>query len=102
MNRHLRIACLLLVGALAATPGTSFGQSTGFTVQQYDVLEERVQEFCEYLFALKRDGKMLPISAVKLPGAGDGYVYGGGEVVALIPKCDSLMPLMLQMMKPVR
>ena len=101
MNRHLRIACLLLVGALAATPRMSLGQGTGLTMQQYDGLEERVRVFCEYLFEAKREGKPLPTGDLALPGAGDGYVYTGGEVIALTAKCDALMPLMLQMMKPV-
>jgi len=101
MTRHIRNACLHLVGALATTPQVGFGQGTGFTVQQYEGLEERVDVFCKYLFELKRDGKPLPMGEVALPGAGDGYVYTGGEVVALMAKCDALVPLMVQMMKPV-
>jgi hypothetical protein len=95
------MACLLLVGALAATSQVSLGQGTGFTVRQYEGLEERVDVFCKYLFELKRDGKPLPMGEVALPGAGDGYVYTGGEVVALVAKCDALVPLMVQMMKPI-
>ena len=101
MHRHIRIACLLLAGALAATPRMSLGQGAGFTPQQYNGLEERVTEFCEYLFEVKREGKPLPMGDVALPGAGKGYVYTGGEVIALMAKCDALVPLMQQMMKPV-
>jgi hypothetical protein len=101
MHRHMRIACLLLVGSLAAMPRMSLGQGAGFTSEQYAGLEERVKEFCEYLFEVKREGKPLPMGDLALPGAGDGYVYTGGEVIALMAKCDALVPLMQQMMKPV-
>ena len=111
MSIRTRIFSALFLAVATAVPAVSLGQATtppvapyeknGLTTEQYDVLDERVREFCEYLFALKRDGKPAPTGDVRLPGAGDGYVFRVGEITALIPACDNLMPLMLQLMKPV-
>ena len=90
--------------ALAAVPRPGIAQLAAdnvLTRPQFDGLEERVTEFCDYIAELKREGKMLPIGDVVLPGAGDGWVYTGLEVAVLTPRCDSLMPLMQQMMKRV-
>lgn len=112
MNRRTRIACGLLLAIAAVTPQVSLGQAvtppvvtvqgTGFTADQYRLLGERAAPFCEYLFSLKRDGKPLPSGDVRLPGAGEGYVYTVGEVIALTAKCDAIVPLMQQLAKPVR
>ena len=112
MNRSSGIACVLLLTIAAVTPRVSLGQAvtppvspfqeTGFTPEQYDLLGERAAPFCEYLFSLKRDGKPLPTGDVRLPGAGAGYVYTVGEVIALTAKCDAIVPLMQQLAKPVR
>jgi len=112
MNRRTRIACALSLAVAAVTPQVSLGQAVtpqvnpgqgnGFTADQYRLLGERAAPFCEYLFSLKRDGKPLPTGDVRLPGAGEGYVYTVGEVIALTAKCDSIVPLMQQLTKPVR
>jgi hypothetical protein len=92
---------LFLLAITVATPQLSLGQGSGFTTDQYSGLEERVREFCEYFFEVKREGKPLPMGDLAFPGAGKGYVFTGGEVIALMAKCDALVPLMQQMMKPV-
>ena len=112
MSRRTRVACALLLALAAVTPPVSLGQAvtppvspfqgTGFTPEQYDLLGERAAPFCEYLFSLKRDGKPLPTADVRLPGAGQGYVYTVGEVIALTAKCDAFVPLMQQLAKAVR
>ena len=113
MNRRTtHIAYVLTLAIATMTPHLSLGQAVtppvgpfqtiGFTPQQYDLLGERAAPFCEYLFSLKRDGKPLPTGDVRLPGAGDGYVYTVGEVIALTAKCDSIVPLMQQLAMPVR
>ena len=104
MNRQTRIACLLLIAAAVAPP-QSIGQAlsgNGLTPLQYNGLQERVTEFCKYLAATMREGKQLPMGDLRLPGAGNGYVYSGGEVIALIPKCESLMPLMQRLIAPIK
>jgi hypothetical protein len=105
MNRPTRIACLLLVAAAAAVPFPSSGQALppgglGLTADQYDGLFERVPVFCEYLANIQRQGKQMPMGDLSIPGAGQPYVYTGGEVIALIPKCESLIPLMLRLSPP--
>jgi hypothetical protein len=61
-----------------------------------------VDEFCKYLAESMRDGKQVPMGDLALPGAGNGFVYAGSEVIALIPKCESLMPLMQRLIGPAR
>jgi hypothetical protein len=82
----------------------TIGQSLapGFTPQQYNVLGERVLEFCKYFAATQREGKPAPMGDLRLPGAGGGHIYSGSEVVALIPKCESLTTLMQRLMEPVK
>src|SRR5262249_4759308 len=93
------VFAILFAAVALALPQSSDAQGvTGMTLDQYLLMQERVDAFCSY-FA---DGKPFPPAGQGLRIATGGqnakgslyYVFSQSEVQALIKHCRTLMALM--------
>ena len=92
--KKLVFAILCAAAIALALPHPSHAQAVkGMTLDQYLLMQERVDAFCSYY----ADGKPFPSAGqgLRLPtGGGLYYVFSQTEVQALIKHCRTLMALM--------
>ena len=91
----LLLACLVTI----AMPRPSDGQTgqTQMTLEQYLVMQERVDAFCNFYADQVNGSKPWPAGGegVRIHGVGNGwYVYTPAEVQALMRHCRNVMELM--------
>lgn len=95
-----RLFFALLVAAVVAVPRSSHGQAVkGMTLDQYLLMQERVDAFCSFYVDQVNGAKPWPSysAGVRIPtGAGLYYVYGPEEVQALMKHCRNLIRLLQQ------
>src|SRR5262245_60647265 len=95
------VFAILCAAAIAlALPRPTHAQAvTGMTLDQYLLMQERVDAFCSYFadgksFPSAGQGLRIPTGAIPDPGHRLEYVYSQTEVQALIKHCRNLMELM--------
>ena len=92
--KQLMLALLCAAATALALPHPAHAQAVkGMTLDQYMLMQERVDAFCSYY----ADGKPFPSAGagLRIPtGGGLYYVYSQTEVQALIKHCRILMQLM--------
>ena len=91
---------LLCAALVVAVPRLSRGQAvTGMTLDQYLLMQERVDAFCNFYADQVAGAKPWPSASAgvrirAIPGTTLDYVYSPTEVQALMKHCRNLMELM--------
>jgi hypothetical protein len=88
---------LLCASSALAVPRPSQAQATGMTLDQYMVMQERVDAFCSFYADQVAGSKPWPAAGagLRIPTVGNlAYVYSATEVQALMKHCKNLMELM--------
>ena len=93
------VFAILCAAAIALTlPHPSHAQAVkGMTLDQYMLMQERVDAFCSFYADQVAGNKPWPSASagVRIPtGGGLAYVFSPTEVQALIKHCRNLMELM--------
>jgi hypothetical protein len=98
--KKLVFAILFAAAVALALPQPSDAQGVkGMTLDQYLLMQERVDAFCNYFadgkpFPSAGQGLRIPTGAIPDPGHRLEYVYSQTEAQALIKHCRNLMELM--------
>jgi len=96
--KKLALAILFAVLVALALPRSSHAQAVkGMTLDQYMLMQERVDAFCSFYADQVAGNKPWPSASagVRIPtGGGLAYVFSPTEVQALIKHCRSVMELM--------
>ena len=98
--KRLLFALLCAATAALAAPRPSHAQAvTGMTLDQYLLMQERVDAFCSFYADQVNGGKPWPTASASIqiptyPGSSLRYVYSPTEVQALMRHCKNLMDLM--------
>ena len=98
-TKRLLLALLCAVAALGVPRSSRAQAVTGMTLDQYLLMQERVDAFCSFYADQVAGNKPWPAASAGVriqttPGTTLYYVYGAEEVQALMKHCRSVMDLM--------